>query len=128
MQIPAVPVLCPRSSTCASPAQHAGQQGGLLKAQVVDNNAATLVHRLLPGRHAARRVDPRRRELRRLRPHLPAGARHSLRAFSGRRGIANAFGAKGTNAQCEYVITGAASGTGVCLFSDGAHYQMHFGG
>ena len=47
---------------------------------------------------------------------------------SGQRGIANAFGAKGVNAQCEYVITGPALGTGVCLFSDAAKYQLHFGG
>ena len=50
------------------------------------------------------------------------------RNSSGQRGIANAFGAKGVNAQCEYVITGPALGTGVCLFSDGAKYQLHFGG
>ena len=47
---------------------------------------------------------------------------------AGQRGIANAFGAKGVNAQCEYVITGPALGTGVCLFSDAAKYQLHFGG
>jgi len=48
--------------------------------------------------------------------------------FAGRRSIANAFGARGVNAQCEYVLTGPGSGTGVCQFSDGANYQMHFGG
>jgi len=53
----------------------------------------------------------------------PAGQRH----FSGQRGIANGFGGKGVNAQCEYLITGPGIGTGVCLFSDGAKYQMHFG-
>jgi hypothetical protein len=47
---------------------------------------------------------------------------------TGQRGIANAFGAKGVNAQCEYLITGPSQGTGVCLFSDGAKYQLHFGG
>jgi hypothetical protein len=46
---------------------------------------------------------------------------------SGRRGVANAYGPKGVNAQCEYVITGPTLGTGACLFSDGAKYQMHFG-
>ncbi len=52
----------------------------------------------------------------------------SPRAFSGQRGVANAAGPKGTHAQCEYVLTGPGRGTGVCLFSDGARYQMHFGG
>ena len=32
------------------------------------------------------------------------------------------------NVQCEYLITGPAMGTGACQFSDGAKYQMHFGG
>jgi hypothetical protein len=45
----------------------------------------------------------------------------------GRRGIANAFGARGVNAQCEYVLSGPSQGTGACLFSDGARYQLHFG-
>ncbi len=51
----------------------------------------------------------------------------SARTFSGQRGIANGFGSRGTSTQCEYVITGPGMGTGVCLFSDGARYQMHFG-
>jgi hypothetical protein len=49
------------------------------------------------------------------------------RRYSGQRGIANAAGTRGLSAQCEYLITAPARGTGVCLFSDGAHYQMHFG-
>jgi len=48
-------------------------------------------------------------------------------AAQGRRGIANAFGARGINAQCEYVLSGPSQGTGACLFSDGARYQLHFG-
>lgn len=51
----------------------------------------------------------------------------SPRAFTGQRGIANGFGGRGVNAQCEYLITGPGIGTGACLFSDGAKYQMHFG-
>jgi len=47
--------------------------------------------------------------------------------LQGRRGIANAFGARGVNAQCEYVLSGPSQGTGACLFSDGARYQLHFG-
>lgn len=50
----------------------------------------------------------------------------SSRSFSGRRGIANAYGARGVNVQCEYLVTGPSMGTGACLFSDGARYQMHF--
>ncbi len=47
---------------------------------------------------------------------------------AGRRGIANAGGTRGTYVNCEYVLTAAARGTGACLFSNGARYQMHFGG
>ncbi len=50
------------------------------------------------------------------------------RRYSGQRGIANAAGGRGLSAQCEYLVTAPGQGTGVCLFSDGAHYQMHFGG
>lgn len=46
----------------------------------------------------------------------------------GRRGIANAFGVNGTGVQCEYQMTAKDIGTGACLFSNGAKYQMHFGG
>lgn len=45
----------------------------------------------------------------------------------GRRGIANAASPRGLHAQCEYLITGPSQGTGVCVFSDGAKFQMHFG-
>lgn len=47
---------------------------------------------------------------------------------AGRRGIANAAGSRGTYVTCEYVLTAATRGTGACLFSNGAKYQMHFGG
>jgi hypothetical protein len=49
------------------------------------------------------------------------------RPYTGRRGVANGFGARGVNVQCEYLITAPGIGTGACLFSDGAKYQMHFG-
>ena len=46
---------------------------------------------------------------------------------SGRRGIANAAGQRGSYMNCEYVLTSSAMGTGACLFSNGAKYQIHFG-
>jgi hypothetical protein len=46
----------------------------------------------------------------------------------GQRGIASAAGAAGNFVNCEYVLSAAARGTGVCLFSNGAKYQIHFGG
>ena len=47
---------------------------------------------------------------------------------SGKRGIASAAGPRGTYVNCEYALTSATMGTGVCLFSNGAKYQLHFGG
>ena len=47
---------------------------------------------------------------------------------SGRRGIANAAGNRGSYISCEYVIASANNGTGACIFSNGAKYQLHFGG
>lgn len=102
---------------------------GLLSALVVDNNAGhgafSVPYRgdLLQGEST--RVDA---------SYAAFGSVYQQvlgptpRNFSGRRGIANAHGARGVNAQCEYVLTGPGSGTGVCRFSDGADYQMHFGG
>ena len=43
------------------------------------------------------------------------------------RGIANATGSRGTWVNCEYMIEGGGRGTGACLMSNGAAYQIHFG-
>lgn len=59
-----------------------------------------------------------------------------LIGYNAQRGIANAYGpsapgSSATNyAQCEYVISRQTppTGTGACLFSNGAKYQLHFGG
>ena len=45
----------------------------------------------------------------------------------GPRGIASASGLRGVSAQCEYVLSGPGRGTGACVFSDGARYQLYFG-
>lgn len=47
---------------------------------------------------------------------------------TGQRGIASATGARGTFVNCEYALNGVNRGTGACLFSNGAKYQLHFGG
>jgi hypothetical protein len=104
-------------------------KGGLLTAQVLDNNAGhgtfavPYLGDLLQGESS--RVDANYAAFGHVYQQVLGT---NLRAFSGRRGIANAYGAKGVNAQCEYVLTGPGAGTGVCQFSDGANYQMHFGG
>ena len=104
-------------------------KGGLLQAQVVDNNAGhgtftvPYLGDLLQGEST--RVDAGYPSFGIVHQQVLGAA---PRTVSGRRGVANAHGVRGVNAQCEYVLTGPGSGTGVCQFSDGANYQMHFGG
>ena len=123
---PAVPALV---DVRLYPLNTQANKGGLLKAQVLDNNAGhgsftvSYLGDTLQGEST--RVDANYAAFGRIYQQV-LGA--SLRSFNGRRGIANAFGSKGTNAQCEYVITAPGAGTGVCQFSDGANFQMHFGG
>jgi hypothetical protein len=51
-------------------------------------------------------------------------------ASNNQRGIANASGPRGSFAQCEYQVSKMTppTGTGACLFHNGAKYQLHFGG
>ena len=44
-----------------------------------------------------------------------------------RRGIANAYGPKGTYMSCDYRMTSAYQGTGTCTLSNGARYTVHLG-
>jgi len=59
-----------------------------------------------------------------LRDVVGSGSDAQLR---GPRGIANASGSRGISAQCEYVLSSPSKGTGACVFSDGARFQLHFG-
>ncbi len=45
-----------------------------------------------------------------------------------RRGVANAYGQRGTYMNCEYRMTTPYQGTGTCRLSNGAQYQVHIGG
>ncbi len=45
-----------------------------------------------------------------------------------RRGVASAFGSKGTYMSCEYQMNTPYQGAGNCTFSNGAKYQLHLGG
>lgn len=110
------------------PLNEPANAGGLLLAQVVDNHTGrgsiSLPYRgtLLQGESTS--VGSGYTAFGRIHREVLG---HWTAPSSGRRGIANAYGASGVNAQCEYILTGPALGTGACLFSDGAKYQMHFG-
>ena len=111
------------------PVNPQASKGGLLSAVVIDNNAGhgsfTVPYLGDTLQGESTRVDSGFAAFGRIHDAVLG---RSPRNFSGRRGVANAVGARGVSAQCEYLITGPGSGTGVCTFSDGANYQMHFGG
>ena len=44
-----------------------------------------------------------------------------------RTGIANAYGAHGSYANCRYTMNTTTQGTGSCTFSNGGQYQLHIG-
>jgi len=44
-----------------------------------------------------------------------------------RRGVASAYGKRGTFARCEYQMSSPRMGAGTCTFSNGAEYQVHIG-
>ena len=130
--MPPAPAAPPQQSVLSArlyPLNVQANKGGLLSAVVVDQHTGrgsfTLAYLGDTLQGEATRVDAGYSAFGRLHSEVLGAA---PRNYSGQRGIANAFGAKGVNAQCEYVITGPALGTGVCLFSDGAKYQLHFGG
>ena len=45
-----------------------------------------------------------------------------------RRGVASAYGQRGTHAACEYQMSSPTQGAGTCTFSNGAKYNVHVGG
>jgi hypothetical protein len=111
------------------PLNQQANQGGLLTAVVVDQHTGrgsfTVAYQGDTLQGEATRVDAGYSSFGRIHSEVLGAA---TRSVNGQRGIANAYGARGVNAQCEYVMTGPALGTGVWLFSDGAKYQLHFGG
>jgi len=44
-----------------------------------------------------------------------------------RRGIASAFGNRGTSVRCEYQMNTPLQGAGTCTLSNGAQYTIHIG-
>ena len=44
-----------------------------------------------------------------------------------RRGMASAYGPRGTYVSCEYQMSSPRQGAGTCNFSNGAKYQVHLG-
>lgn len=49
----------------------------------------------------------------------------ATRLPSSSKGVANAAGNRGGYARCQYTMSSAAQGSGVCTFSNEARYDMH---
>lgn len=111
------------------PVNDTAAQVGVLTAQVNDNHGGrgsiSLNYRGQTLQGEATRVDAGYASFGRVHEEVFGASR---REFTGRRGVANAHGSTGLGARCEYVLTGPTLGTGACVFSDGAKYQLHFGG
>lgn len=129
--MPPVPAAAPSPSVITArlyPLNEPANQGGLLNAVIVDAHTGrgtiTVSYRGDTLQGEATRVDASYIAFGRVHAEVLGTA---PRQTTGQRGIANAYGGRGVSAQCEYVMTAPSQGTGVCLFSDGAKYQIHFG-
>lgn len=52
----------------------------------------------------------------------------ATRAPGSSKGTANASGNQGGYIKCDYTMTNAVLGSGVCIFSNGARFDMHISG
>lgn len=110
------------------PVNEQAQAAGLVIASIIDQHVGrgsiSLSYKGQPMQGDATRVDAAYPGFGRV--HSQVLGASDLRSTGGRRGVANAYGANGVSAQCEYIVSGSSIGTGACLFSDGAKFQMHF--
>jgi hypothetical protein len=110
------------------PMNDQARQAGLLQASVVDNGAGrgsfsvNYLGQALQGE--ATRVDRNYPGFGQVLAQVQGGSNWA--AASGQRGIANAANNR-NSMRCEYLFTAAGQGTGACVVSDGARYQIHFG-
>ena len=129
--MPPVPAAAPSPSVITArlyPLNEPANQSGMLSAVIVDihtgRGTITVGYRGDTLQGEATRVDASYIAFGRIHAEVLGAA---PRQTMGQRGIANAYGGRGVSAQCEYVMTAPSQGTGVCLFADGAKYQVHFG-
>ncbi|MBS7808639.1 hypothetical protein [Variovorax sp. PCZ-1] len=110
------------------PVNEAARNAGILQATVIDNGAGrgsfsvTYQGQALQGE--ATRVDRQYPGFGQIMSQVQGGVNWAQAA--GQRGIANAASSS-YSLRCEYLFTAATQGTGACLASDGARYQIHFG-
>jgi hypothetical protein len=110
------------------PMNEVARTGGILQSTTIDNGqgrGSFSIHYLgqtLQGE--ATRVDRNYAGFGLVLSQVLGGSQWA--SANGQRGIANAANA-GVSMRCEYLYTSATQGTGACVVSDGARYQVHFG-
>jgi hypothetical protein len=128
--LPGVPAPAPANVLSARlyPMNEAARAGGILQSTTVDNGqgrGSFSIHYLgqtLQGE--ATRVDRNYAGFGQVLGQVLGGGQWA--SANGQRGIANAASAA-ASMRCEYLFTSATQGTGACIVSDGARYQVHFG-
>ncbi len=112
------------------PANEAARVVGLLAATVLDNGQGrgtfSVVYGQTPLSGEATRIGSNYPGFGQLLAQVSGGG-VNWAAASGQRGIANAAGGN-LSLRCEYLFSRPTQGTGACVGSDGAHFQIHFGG
>ncbi len=111
------------------PVNETARHAGILQATVIDNGSGrgsfsvNYQGQALQGE--ATRVDRNYPGFGHIMGQVQGGVNWAQAA--GQRGIANAASSS-YSLRCEYLFTAATQGTGACVASDGARYQIHFGG
>jgi hypothetical protein len=110
------------------PVNETARSAGILQATVLDNGAGrgsfTVNYQGQALQGEATRVDRNYPGFGQIMSQVQGGVNWS--GAAGQRGIANAANSS-NSMRCEYLFTAAGQGTGACVVSDGARYQIHFG-
>jgi hypothetical protein len=110
------------------PVNDVARSAGMLQATVLDNGAGrgsfsvSYQGQALQGE--ATRVDRQYPGFGQIMSQVQGGVNWAQAA--GQRGIANAASLS-YSMRCEYLFAATSQGTGACVASDGARYQIHFG-
>ena len=110
------------------PTNETARNAGILQASVIDNGAGrgsfTVNYQGVLLQGEATRVDRNYPGFGQIMSQVQGGVNWAQ--ASGQRGIANAANSS-SSMRCEYLFTAVGQGTGACVVSDGARYQIHFG-
>ena len=110
------------------PVNEAARNAGILQATVIDNGTGrgsfSVTYQGQALQCEATRVDRNYPGYGQIMSQVQGGVNWAQAA--GQRGIANAA-SPSFSLRCEYLFTSGSQGTGACLASDGARYQIHFG-